>query len=107
MRVLVNTHGSLFYPGKELTIPEQYHGHCFLQVNGEHLPPVLLEMVERAWLWTFHPLRQVFPEIRITGTDDEDTYISVVNGQLVWPTPDELKMTPEQFECFVENLKRQ
>jgi hypothetical protein len=82
-----------------------YHGHCFIEKNGDHLPPVLLPTVEDAWTWAFHPLRQVFPEIRITGTDNEDTLIHVVEGQLRWPTTKEMNLTQEQVDRMVAFLK--
>jgi hypothetical protein len=86
-------------------MPEMYHAHCFTEVGGAHLPPVLLTSVEEAWMYPFNPLRLVFPEIRITGTDDEAIYIHVVEGKLMFPTTKEMNLSQEKIDRMVEALK--
>lgn len=82
-----------------------YHAHCFTEVGGAHLPPVLLTSVEEAWAYPFNPIHLVFPEIRITGTDNEELYIHVVDGHLIFPTTKEMNLSQEQVDRMVEALK--
>jgi hypothetical protein len=73
-----------------------------LAPEGYWVEPVIVEDVEGVWHWLVNPLRAVFEELRVTGMDEEETFISVVGDDLMFPTFREAGRTEEEYRTWWE-----
>lgn len=62
---------------------ENFLGYCFLEVDGNHLPPTKLKGADSILNYALRK-SNLFPEIRITDMDDL-IVMHVVNGELIHP----------------------
>jgi hypothetical protein len=73
-----------------------------LAPEGYWIDPVTIESVEGVWRWLVNPLRAFFGELRVTGMDEEETFISVVGDRLVFPTYVEAGVPEEDYRLWWE-----